>query len=49
MAFISNKGITMKSKNYENVTTLEIFGAAILGAVIGGVLAATYLYKIGGF
>jgi hypothetical protein len=39
----------MTSKNHENVTTLEIFGAAIMGAVIGGVLAAVYLYRIGGF
>jgi hypothetical protein len=36
-------------KKYENVSTIEIFGAAILGAVIGGVLAAVYLYRIGGF
>ena len=43
------RGIKMKSKNHENVTALEIFGAAILGAVIGGVLAAVYLIKIGGF
>jgi hypothetical protein len=39
----------MISKKHENVTIYEIFGAAILGAVIGGVLAAVYLYKIGGF
>lgn len=33
-----------------NKTSLkDILGAAILGAVIGGVLAAVYLYKIGGF
>jgi hypothetical protein len=37
------------TKKYENVSNLEIFGAAILGAVIGGVLAAVYLYRIGGF
>lgn len=34
---------------YENVTTLEIFGASILGAVIGGVLAFVYIYNTGGF
>ena len=42
------RGIKM-TKKYENVSNLEIFGAAILGAVIGGVLAAVYLYRIGGF
>ena len=36
-------------KQYENVTTLEIFGASILGAVIGGVLALVYIYNTGGF
>lgn len=36
-------------KQYENVTTLEIFGAAILGALIGGVLAFVYIYNTGGF
>jgi hypothetical protein len=34
---------------YENVTTLEIFGAAVLGALIGGVLAFVYIYNTGGF
>jgi hypothetical protein len=33
----------------ENVSTFEIFAAAILGALIGGLLAAVYLYRIGGF
>lgn len=37
------------TKKYENVSNLEIFGAAILGAVIGGVLAAVYVFKTGGF
>jgi hypothetical protein len=36
-------------KNYANVSTLEIFAAAIFGALIGGLLAAVYLYRIGGF
>ncbi len=36
-------------KNYENVSTLEIFAAAIFGALIGGLLAVVYLYRIGGF
>jgi hypothetical protein len=36
-------------KQYENVTTLQIFGSAILGAVIGGVLAFVYIYNTGGF
>jgi hypothetical protein len=35
--------------NHQNVSTLEIFAAAILGALIGGLLAAVYLYRIGGF
>ena len=46
------RGIKMTKnelKKYQNVSNLEIFGAAILGAVIGGVLAAVYLIKIGGF
>ena len=33
----------------DNVSTLEIFGAAILGAVIGGGLALVYVFKTGGF
>ena len=37
------------NKNYENVSTLEIFAAAIFGALIGGLLAVVYLYRIGGF
>jgi hypothetical protein len=49
MAFILNKGPAMKNKNHENVTTLEIFGAAILGAVIGGGLALIYVLRTGGF
>jgi hypothetical protein len=36
-------------KQYENVSTLQIFGAAILGAVIGGLLALVYVYQTGGF
>jgi hypothetical protein len=36
-------------KQYENVTTLEIFGSAILGALIGGLLALVYVYSTGGF
>jgi hypothetical protein len=35
--------------NYDNVSTLEIFAAAIFGALIGGLLAVVYLYRIGGF
>jgi hypothetical protein len=35
--------------NHQNVSTLDIFAAAILGALIGGLLAAVYLYRIGGF
>lgn len=33
----------------ENVSTLEIFAAAVIGSLIGGLLAAVYLYRIGGF
>jgi hypothetical protein len=36
-------------KQHENVTTLEIFGSAILGALIGGLLALVYVYSTGGF
>jgi hypothetical protein len=36
-------------KQYENVSTLQIFGSAVLGAVIGGVLAFVYIYNTGGF
>jgi hypothetical protein len=39
----------MNSKNHENVTTLQIFGAAILGAIGGAILALTYVFKTGGF
>jgi hypothetical protein len=36
-------------KQYENVTMLEVIAAAALGAIGGGLLAAVYLYRIGGF
>lgn len=36
-------------KQYQNVSTLEIFGAAAIGALSGALLAAVYLYRIGGF
>ncbi len=36
-------------KKYDNVTTLEIFVAALIGAASGALLAAVYLYRIGGF
>jgi hypothetical protein len=36
-------------KKYQNVSNLEIFGAAILGAVIGGGLALIYVLRTGGF
>jgi hypothetical protein len=36
-------------RQYENVTTLEIFASAFLGALIGGVLALVYVYQTGGF
>ena len=36
-------------KQYENVSTLEIFASAFLGALIGGVLAFVYIYNTGGF
>jgi hypothetical protein len=36
-------------KKYENVTTLEIFASAILGALMGGLLALVYVYQTGGF
>ena len=36
-------------KQYKNVSTLEIFGAAVIGALSGALLAAVYLYRIGGF
>jgi hypothetical protein len=36
-------------KQYENVTTLEIFASAILGALMGGLLALVYVYQTGGF
>jgi hypothetical protein len=36
-------------KQYENVTTLEIFASAFLGALIGGLLALVYVYSTGGF
>ena len=42
-----NKGFNMKQ--YENVSTLEIFASAILGALIGGLLALVYVYQTGGF
>ena len=42
---MSTKGL----KQYKNVSTLEIFGAALLGAIGGALLAAVYLYRIGGF
>ena len=37
------------TKKYENVSNLEIFGAAILGAIGGAILALTYVFKTGGF
>jgi hypothetical protein len=45
---IPNTGET-HMKQYENVSTLQIFGSAILGAVIGGLLALVYVYSTGGF
>jgi hypothetical protein len=36
-------------KQYENVSTLEIFASAILGALMGGLLALVYVYQTGGF
>jgi glycine betaine/choline ABC-type transport system substrate-binding protein len=42
-----NKGFNMKQ--YENVSTLEIFASAILGALMGGLLALVYVYQTGGF
>ena len=40
---------TKDLKQYKNISTLEIFGAALLGAISGALLAAVYLYRIGGF
>jgi hypothetical protein len=37
------------NKNYDNVTIWEILAAAAFGAIAGGLLAAVYLYRIGGF
>jgi hypothetical protein len=36
-------------KQHENVTTLEIFGSATLGALIGATLALVFIYNTGGF
>lgn len=36
-------------KQYQNVSTLEILAAAVFGAISGALLAAVYLYRIGGF
>ena len=48
LSITSKKGFNMKN-NYENVTTLEIFASAILGALMGGLLALVYVYQTGGF
>lgn len=40
---------TKDLKQYQNVSNFEIFAAAVLGALAGGILAAVYLYRIGGF
>jgi hypothetical protein len=36
-------------KQYQNVSMLEVLGACLLGAIIGSVLALTYVIRTGGF